>query len=223
MSVAQKDGIDQRSFTDRITYEDLYQRWEEGNWRAYEIDFSEDRKGWEGTERDPAALGALDLLDVLLRRGLGHRQPLSLHRRRPEGGAEVLPRHPAGGRGPALRLLPSLLQGRDRRRRLDRLHARLHRGPARLGIPERLRPPRPDGRGAPPRPIPAQVRAGHRPVPHGRRGDPGPAGPALHRGLLHQGRDDAGVQRRHAQRLARRAATHRLRRQDAGRLLPRVG
>ena len=47
MSVAQKDGIDPRSYTDRITYEDLYQRWEAGNWKAYEIDFSEDRQGWE--------------------------------------------------------------------------------------------------------------------------------------------------------------------------------
>ncbi len=48
MSVAQKDGIDQRSFADQITYEDLYRRWEEGNWKATEIDFSEDRAGWEG-------------------------------------------------------------------------------------------------------------------------------------------------------------------------------
>jgi ribonucleotide reductase beta subunit family protein with ferritin-like domain len=48
MSVAQKDGIEQRSFADQITYEDLYQRWEQGNWRATEIDFSEDRAGWEG-------------------------------------------------------------------------------------------------------------------------------------------------------------------------------
>jgi 1,2-phenylacetyl-CoA epoxidase catalytic subunit len=47
MSVAQKDGIDQSSFTDRISYEDLYRRWEEGNWKASEIDFSEDRRGWE--------------------------------------------------------------------------------------------------------------------------------------------------------------------------------
>lgn len=30
-----------------ITYEDLYRRWEEGNWRATEIDFSRDREGWE--------------------------------------------------------------------------------------------------------------------------------------------------------------------------------
>jgi len=48
MSVAQKDGIAQRSFADQISYEDLYARWEEGNWKATEIDFSEDRKGWEG-------------------------------------------------------------------------------------------------------------------------------------------------------------------------------
>src|ERR687888_507051 len=47
MSVAQKDGTDPRSYTDRITYEDLYRRWEEGNWRAFEIDFSADRAGWE--------------------------------------------------------------------------------------------------------------------------------------------------------------------------------
>jgi hypothetical protein len=32
----------------QISYEDLYRRWEEGNWRATEIDFSRDREGWEG-------------------------------------------------------------------------------------------------------------------------------------------------------------------------------
>jgi ribonucleotide reductase beta subunit family protein with ferritin-like domain len=31
---------------DQISYEDLYRRWEQGNWSAYEIDFAEDRKGW---------------------------------------------------------------------------------------------------------------------------------------------------------------------------------
>src|SRR6266550_9116114 len=46
MSVAQKDGIDQRSFVDQISYDDLYRRWEEGNWKATEIDFAEDREGW---------------------------------------------------------------------------------------------------------------------------------------------------------------------------------
>src|SRR5262245_10671135 len=47
MSVAQKDGISQRSFADQISYEDLYARWEDGNWKSTDIDFSEDRKGWE--------------------------------------------------------------------------------------------------------------------------------------------------------------------------------
>ena len=41
MSVAEK-GI-----AGGITYDDLYRRWEEGNWKATELDFSEDRKGWD--------------------------------------------------------------------------------------------------------------------------------------------------------------------------------
>ena len=47
MSVAQKDGIE-RKFATQISYEDLYKRWEQGNWSAYDIDFSGDRKGWDG-------------------------------------------------------------------------------------------------------------------------------------------------------------------------------
>jgi hypothetical protein len=31
---------------DQISYEDLYERWERANWRAAEIDFSEDRRHW---------------------------------------------------------------------------------------------------------------------------------------------------------------------------------
>ena len=34
------------SAVDRVSYEDLYTRWEKGNWRAMEIDFSEDRQEW---------------------------------------------------------------------------------------------------------------------------------------------------------------------------------
>jgi ribonucleotide reductase small subunit/SCP-2 sterol transfer family protein len=30
----------------RVTYDDLYRRWEKGNWSATEIDFSEDRREW---------------------------------------------------------------------------------------------------------------------------------------------------------------------------------
>src|SRR5437764_6532295 len=32
--------------TDAITYSDLYARWERGNWRATELDFSEDARQW---------------------------------------------------------------------------------------------------------------------------------------------------------------------------------
>ena len=39
---------DRATATADITYEDLYRRWEQGNWSAYEIDFSEDRAGWRG-------------------------------------------------------------------------------------------------------------------------------------------------------------------------------
>jgi hypothetical protein len=33
--------------TAEISYEDLYRRWEDGNWKATEIDFAADRAGWE--------------------------------------------------------------------------------------------------------------------------------------------------------------------------------
>ncbi|HET7177982.1 MAG TPA: ribonucleotide-diphosphate reductase subunit beta [Solirubrobacterales bacterium] len=42
MSVASQNPME------NITYEDLYRRWEQGNWSAYELDFSEDRQGWAG-------------------------------------------------------------------------------------------------------------------------------------------------------------------------------
>jgi ribonucleotide reductase beta subunit family protein with ferritin-like domain len=31
---------------DQISYEDLYRRWEQGNWKAYDLDFTEDKKAW---------------------------------------------------------------------------------------------------------------------------------------------------------------------------------
>src|ERR1700684_4086467 len=33
--------------TDAITYEDLYSRWERGNWSAMELDFTEDARQWQ--------------------------------------------------------------------------------------------------------------------------------------------------------------------------------
>jgi hypothetical protein len=40
-------SVASQNLMDNITYEDLYTRWEGGNWSAMEIDFSQDRKGWE--------------------------------------------------------------------------------------------------------------------------------------------------------------------------------
>jgi ribonucleotide reductase beta subunit family protein with ferritin-like domain len=44
---------------DQVSYEDLYARWEHGNWRATEIDFSVDREQWQNTFSDIERRGAL--------------------------------------------------------------------------------------------------------------------------------------------------------------------
>jgi ribonucleotide reductase beta subunit family protein with ferritin-like domain len=41
-------SVASQSLMDNITYEDLYKRWEQGNWSAYDIDFSKDLDGWNG-------------------------------------------------------------------------------------------------------------------------------------------------------------------------------
>jgi putative sterol carrier protein len=40
-------SVAQQGIAGQITYDDLYRRWEQGNWRATELDFSQDRDGWE--------------------------------------------------------------------------------------------------------------------------------------------------------------------------------
>jgi hypothetical protein len=40
-------SVASQSLMDNVTYEDLYRRWEGGNWSAYDIDFSQDKAGWE--------------------------------------------------------------------------------------------------------------------------------------------------------------------------------
>ncbi len=44
---------------DQISYEDLYARWEHGNWRASELDFSDDREQWQNTFSEIERRGAL--------------------------------------------------------------------------------------------------------------------------------------------------------------------
>jgi hypothetical protein len=47
------------SAIDQISYTDLYERWERGNWRATEIDFSEDRVDWQERLTETQRRGAL--------------------------------------------------------------------------------------------------------------------------------------------------------------------
>ncbi len=44
---------------DQVSYEDLYTRWEHGNWRASQIDFTVDRRHWQETFSDLDRRGAL--------------------------------------------------------------------------------------------------------------------------------------------------------------------
>jgi ribonucleotide reductase beta subunit family protein with ferritin-like domain len=44
---------------DQISYADLYSRWEQGNWRATEIDFTRDREDWENRFTDVDRRSAL--------------------------------------------------------------------------------------------------------------------------------------------------------------------
>ncbi len=40
-------SVASQSLMSNVTYEDLYKRWEGGNWSAYDLDFSADRAGWD--------------------------------------------------------------------------------------------------------------------------------------------------------------------------------
>ncbi len=39
-------SVASQSLMDNVSYVDLYRRWEQGNWSAYDLDFSKDREGW---------------------------------------------------------------------------------------------------------------------------------------------------------------------------------
>src|SRR5881296_982139 len=49
----------ERAAIDNVSYEDLYARWEKGNWRAMELDFSQDYKDWHETFSDLERKAAL--------------------------------------------------------------------------------------------------------------------------------------------------------------------
>jgi Ribonucleotide reductase, small chain/SCP-2 sterol transfer family len=52
-------ALPQRNPLDNISYEDLYRRWEQGNWQAMEIDFSQDAEDWRERFTDIERRGAL--------------------------------------------------------------------------------------------------------------------------------------------------------------------
>ena len=41
-------SVAEHNLTSRITYTDLYRRWEQNNWSAMDLDFSRDKEGWDG-------------------------------------------------------------------------------------------------------------------------------------------------------------------------------
>src|SRR3954447_16432315 len=50
--------------TAQISYTDLYARWEKGNWRATELDFSQDRIDWHERMTEEQRHGALTLFTL---------------------------------------------------------------------------------------------------------------------------------------------------------------
>ena len=220
MSVAQQDGIRAGA---TISYEDLYRRWEQNNWSAYAIDFSRDREGWDALtdlQRESALWiysmfffgedSVADNLSPYIDAAPREEQKYFLATQQVDEARHAVFFH---------RFFKEVIgAGDDLASTLA-----LHREPARLGLSQRLRPARPDGRRAPPRPLAAEVRAGDRALPHGRRGDasPSPASTSSRTTSPRPARCPASA--RDGERLARRAAPHRLRRQGAVRAPRRVG
>src|ERR671937_2833394 len=46
---ATKQTATQKLAVDNVSYQDLYRRWENGNWKATELDFAQDHKDWHET------------------------------------------------------------------------------------------------------------------------------------------------------------------------------
>ncbi len=153
-----------------------------------------------GLHRVRAPGGVVELLAVLLGRGRCGGQPLALHRRRAAGGAEVLPDHPAGRRGPARSVLQAVHAGGLRhRRRLDGERPAGDPPAAQPGLPQDLRAARHDGRRAAQGSLPREARGGGDALPRRDRGLARPAGPALHLRVSGGTRPASGLPRGHGE------------------------
>ena len=199
----------------QISYEDLYERWEQGQWQATAIDFSEDRKGWKALEEiqrssalwiysmffygeDAVTDGLSPYIDAAPKEEQKYflatqqvdeaRHSVFFHRFFKEviGAGDTL--------SAGLAFTEQYLNWGYRGvfGRLETMADELRRD---RSLPKF-----------------AQAIALYHLVIEALDG---PAGPALHRGLLHEGGLDARLLGGHAQRLTRRAAPHRVRRQGA--------
>src|SRR3954453_20801582 len=196
-------SVAQQGIADQITYDDLYRRWEEGNWKSTEIDFSEDRKGWEALSeiQRKSALwtysmffygedSVTDNLSPYIDAAPKEEQKYFLATQQVDEArhtvffARFFDEVMGGpGSGPAPpppphRLLRPLLRRGDGRARLDGRPPRGVQARVQLGLQHHLRAPRPDGGRAAQGQVAAQVRAGHHHVPPGGGGRARPARPA---------------------------------------------
>jgi 1,2-phenylacetyl-CoA epoxidase catalytic subunit len=57
--MATTESSAQRMAIDNVSYDDLYRRWENGNWKSTELDFTQDREDWHETFSDLERRAAL--------------------------------------------------------------------------------------------------------------------------------------------------------------------
>ena len=209
--------------TDAITYEDLYARWERGNWSAMDLDFTEDARQWreDFTEFErTAALWNYSLFfwgeDVVADNLSPYIDAAPLEEQKYFLATQQVDeaRHAVFFK----RFMHEVcgLGDGSMASSLNAIKPQLT-----PGLAQDLRPPGPDGRRAARRPLARPARRGGDALPHRDRGRARPARPALHLQLPGRARPAAGVQRGHAEHRRRRAAPHRLRRQAAVRPAPR--
>ena len=202
------------SATQSISYADLYARWESGNWRATEIDFTQDAIDWHEKLTDDQRRAALWLYTLFF-----HGEDSVTDNLSPYIDAAPLEeqkyflttqqvdeaRHAVFfkrfmhevvglgdgtlGGGAARRPTPQINWG----------HRKVFDAPGR------------DGGRAAQGPLDAQARRGDDALPRRRGGQPGPVGPAHDRARPSRSSTSCRVPRRDAQRRPGRAAPHRLR------------
>ena len=196
-------SVAEHNLTDRITYDDLYRRWEQNNWSATGIDLTKDRAGWDGlTDMQRASAmwiysmffygedSVADNLSPYIDAAPREEQKYFLATQQVDEARHAIFFHrffkEVIGAGEDIQSTLASTEehlGWGYRKVFDRLDR----------MASELRSDRSLPKFAP----------GDHALPPGRRGQPGPAGPALHRGLLRQGRLDARLLGGHGEHLTR--------------------